>query len=70
MMITVPATNPSFLISPTIQDTTLTIDLIITIQKWCSTYNYILTGLSGAASSPTSLLQILHSVTISHYLFR
>ena len=32
-MITVPDTNPSFLISPTIQYATLTVDLNVTIQK-------------------------------------
>ena len=55
-MITVPATNPSFFTSPTIQDAALTIDLNSKIQKWCSTCHSILTNLSGAARSLTSLL--------------
>ena len=69
-IITVPATNPSFLISPTIQDATLTIDINVAIQKWCSICQYILTGLIVPASSLTSLLQVSQSVTLSHYLFR
>ena len=69
-MITVPTNKPSFLISPTIKDATLTIYLNVTIQKWCSTYHSTLTGLSGAASSLISLLQVSQSVTLSHYLFR
>ena len=42
-MITVPVTKPSFLILPTIQDATLTINLNFTIQKWFSTCRYTLT---------------------------
>ena len=68
-MITVPDTNPSLLISPTIQDATLTIDLNFTIQKWCSTCYSILIKMSGAVSSLTSLFQVLHPVTLPHYLF-
>ena len=68
-IITVPATNPSFLISPTIQYATLTIGLNVTIQKWCFTYHSILVGMSGADSSLTSLLQVSQSVTLYHYLF-
>ena len=68
-MIYVPAITPSVLISPTIQDSTLTIDLNFTIQKWCSTCHSILTGLSGAASSLNYFLQVSQSVTLSCYLF-
>ena len=66
-MVTVPSTNPSFLISLTIQDDTITINLNITIHKWCSTCHYILTGLGSAASSLTSLLQVWLSISLSHY---
>ena len=69
-MITMPANNPSLLISPTIQYATLTINFNVTIQKWCSTCHYILANLSGVASSLTSLLQVLQYVTLSHYFFR
>ena len=68
-MITVPNTDPSFLISPKIQDTTLTINFKVTTQKWCSTCHAILTVLSGAATSLTCLLLVLQSVNISHHLF-
>ena len=68
-IITVPDNNTYLLIPPTIQDATLTFDLKVMIQKWCSTCHYILTSLSGATSSLTSLLQILQSVTLSYYLF-
>ena len=68
-MITVPDTNPSFLISPTIQDANLTINLNVTIQKWCSACHSILTGLRGASRYLISLLQVSQSVTLSHYLF-
>ena len=63
-MITVPATNPSLVISPTIQDATLTINLNVTIQKWCSTFHSILASPSVPSSSLTSLLQALQSVTL------
>ena len=69
-MITVTATNNYLLISPSIQDSNLTIDLNITIHKWRSTCHSILTGLSGSAGSLTSLPQELQSVTLYHYLFR
>ena len=69
MIITVPATKPSFLISPTIQDAIATINLNVTLQKWCSTCNSILSGLRGADSYLTSLLQISKYVTLFHYLF-
>ena len=68
-MITVPDNNPSLLILPTIQDATLTINLNVTIQKWCPTCHSIITVLSGAAISMTSLLQVSQSFTLSHYLF-
>ena len=68
-MITVPSTKPYFLVSPTIQYATLTINLNVTIWKWCSTCHSILAGLIGAASSLTSLLQVSHFVTLYHYLF-
>ena len=58
-MINLPATKPQLLILPTIQDTTLTIDLNVTIQKCCSTCHYILTVLINVDSSPTSLPQVL-----------
>ena len=69
-MSTMPDVHPSLLISPTIQDATLTINFNVTIQKWCSTCHYILANLSGVASSLTSLLQVLQYVTLSHYFFR
>ena len=69
-MITVLDTNPSFLISPTIQYATLIINLNGTIQKWCSAFHSILAVLSGAEISLNSLFRFLHSVTLSHYLFR
>ena len=65
-MINLPATKPQLLILPTIQDTTLTTNLNVTIQKWCSTCHSILTGLSGAARYPTSLVQVLQSITFYH----
>ena len=68
-MITVPDNNPSLLILPTIQDATLTINLNVTIQKWCPICHSIITVLSGAAISMTSLLQVSQSFTLSHYLF-
>ena len=58
-MITVPDTNPSLLISPTIQYATLKINLNVTIQKWCPTFHSILVGLSDAARYMTSILQVL-----------
>ena len=69
-MINVPTTNPSFLISPTIQDTTHTINLNARKHKWCSNCHSILTGVSGTDSSLTSLLKVSHYVTLYHYLFR
>ena len=57
-MITVTATNNYLLISPSIHDSNLTIDLNITIHKWRSTCHYILTGLSGTSRYLTSILQV------------
>ena len=57
-MITVTATNNYLLISPSIQDSNLTIDLNITIHKWRSTCHSILTGLSGTSRYLTSILQV------------
>ena len=65
-MITVPDTNPYFLISPRIQDATLTIDLNGRFWKWCSTCNSILNFLSGAVSSLIYHLQVLQPVTLSN----
>ena len=49
-IITVPAANPYFLISPTINHATLTIDLNVTIHKCWSTCIYIPTIMSGSPS--------------------
>ena len=70
MIINAPAKNPLFVILLTIQESTLTVDLNVTIQKWCSTFNSLLVGMSGAAISLNALLQVSQSVTLSHYLFR
>ena len=67
-IITLPATNPSLLVSQTIQEAILTIYLNVTIQKWYSTCHFFLTNLIVAASSLTSFLQVLHSLTLSHYI--
>ena len=65
-MVTVPTMNPSFLLSPKIQDTTLTIKFNATLQKRYYTCNCILTVLIGSTISLTSLLQVSQSVTLSH----
>ena len=69
-MITLPDTNPSLLISPTIQYATLTIDLNATLQKFLSTWISILTILGDAPISLTSILQVSQYVNLSQYLFR
>ena len=63
-MITVTAANTSLLISPSTQDANFRIDINITIQKWRSTCHSILTGLSGAARSLTSILQVSQYITL------
>ena len=65
-----PVATPSFLISPTINDATLTIDLHSTLRHWKVSCNSVLQDLCGSASSLTSLLQAAHPVSLSHYLFR
>ena len=69
-MITVPDTNTFLLISPTIQDPSLAINLNVTIQKWCYICHSIITSLRITAISLTSLLQVLQYVALFRYLFR
>ena len=62
-------TNPSFLILLKIQDSTLIINLNVTLHKWCSTCKSIFMDISSSVSSLTSILHVSQYTTLSHYLF-
>ena len=68
-MITVSDTNTSLLISPTIQDSALIINLNVPIQIWCYICHSIITILRSTDSSLTSLFQVLQYVALFRYIF-
>ena len=65
-----PHHNSSYLVSPKIQDATLTIDLAASIHLWKVSCNAVVSELCGSSSSLATLLQSAQLVQISHYLFR
>ena len=66
-MIPVTTSNPSglqaLIVSPKIQDATLTIDLSTAIANWKASCDAVLMELGGASSSLTSLLQASNKST-------
>ena len=64
-----PHHNTSYLIPPSIQDATLTIDLSTSPQQWKTSCDAVVTELCGSSSSLASLMQAAQPIHISHYLF-
>ena len=69
-LVSAPIRTSSFLISPTVRDATLTIDLTSTLRHWKISCTSVVQDLCGSASSLTSLLQATHPISLNHYLFR